>query len=122
MPVYTCICLSDAVHSIRSLYKLLSGYQDRLIQNTIKHLRFAKKGLFFAKIMMPKCRCTSKPFSGQARFCRTTALQKHFIKNKRKNDGHNRGLFFQNQDTFFRFSKKGREGIPFPLQSTCECG
>ena len=29
---------SDAVHSIRSLYKLLSSYQDRHIQNTVKHL------------------------------------------------------------------------------------
>ena len=30
--------VSDAVHSIRSLYKLLSSYQDRHIQNTVKHL------------------------------------------------------------------------------------
>ena len=30
--------MSDAVHSIRSLYKLLSSYQDRHIQNTVKHL------------------------------------------------------------------------------------
>ena len=31
--------VSDAVHSIRSLYNLLSIYQNRRIQNTVKHLR-----------------------------------------------------------------------------------
>ena len=30
--------LSNAVHSIRSLYKLLSSYRERHIQNTVKHL------------------------------------------------------------------------------------
>ena len=30
--------VSDAVHSIRLLYKLLSSYRDRQIQNTVKHL------------------------------------------------------------------------------------
>ena len=33
--------VSDAVHSIRSLYKLLSSYRDRRIQNTVKHLRWS---------------------------------------------------------------------------------
>ena len=33
--------MSDAVHRIRSLYKLFSSYQDRSIQNTVKHLRFS---------------------------------------------------------------------------------
>ena len=32
--------VSDAVQSIRSLYKLLSSCQDRRIQNTDKHLRW----------------------------------------------------------------------------------
>ena len=31
--------MSDAVHSIRSLYKLLSSYRDRPIQDTAEHLR-----------------------------------------------------------------------------------
>ena len=31
--------VSDTVHSIRSLYSLLSSYRDRRIQNTVKHLR-----------------------------------------------------------------------------------
>ena len=31
--------VSDAVHSIRSLCNLLNSYQDRRIQNTVKHLR-----------------------------------------------------------------------------------
>ena len=30
---------SAAVHSMRSLYKLLSSYRDRCIQNTVTHLR-----------------------------------------------------------------------------------
>ena len=33
--------MSDAVQSIRSMNKLLSSYQDRSIQNTVKHLRFS---------------------------------------------------------------------------------
>ena len=33
--------VSDAVHSIRSVYKLLSSYRDRRIQNTVKHLRWS---------------------------------------------------------------------------------
>ena len=32
--------VSDAVHNIRSLYKLLTNYRDRRIQNTVKHLRW----------------------------------------------------------------------------------
>ena len=32
--------MSYAVHNIRSLYKLLSSYRDRCIQNTVKHLRW----------------------------------------------------------------------------------
>ena len=32
--------VSDTVHSIRSLYKLLSIYWDRHIQNTVKYLRW----------------------------------------------------------------------------------
>ena len=33
--------MSDAVHSIRSLYKLLSSNRDRRIQNTVKHLKWS---------------------------------------------------------------------------------
>ena len=33
--------VSDAVHSIRSVYKLLSSYRERRIQNTVKHLRWS---------------------------------------------------------------------------------
>ena len=37
--------VSDAVRSIRSLYKLLCSYQDRSIQNIVKYLRVrGKKG------------------------------------------------------------------------------
>ena len=34
--------VSHAVHRIRLLYKLLSSYQDRRIQNTVKHLRWSE--------------------------------------------------------------------------------
>ena len=42
-PEYARIILnvSDAVHSIRSLYNLLSSYQDRHIQNTVKYFRWS---------------------------------------------------------------------------------
>ena len=33
--------VSDAVHTIKLLYKLLSRYRDRHIQNTDKHLRWS---------------------------------------------------------------------------------
>ena len=32
--------VSDAVHSIRSLYNLLSRYRDILIQNTVKYFKW----------------------------------------------------------------------------------
>ena len=35
--------ISDVVHSIRSLYKLLISYRDRNIQNIVKHLRRSVK-------------------------------------------------------------------------------
>ena len=37
----TILNVSDAVHSIRALHKLLSTYQERRIQNTVKHLRWS---------------------------------------------------------------------------------
>ena len=33
--------VSDAVHNIRSLYKLLITYRERCIPNTVKHLRWS---------------------------------------------------------------------------------
>ena len=32
--------VSDSVYSIKSLYKLLTSYRDRHIQNTVKHLKW----------------------------------------------------------------------------------
>ena len=37
----TILSVSDAVRSPRSLYKLLCSYQDRSIQNIVKHLRWS---------------------------------------------------------------------------------
>ena len=51
-----------AVHSIVSLYKLLSSYRDRETYSehcqTFKMERFAKR-------IMPECRCATRLFSGQ---------------------------------------------------------
>ena len=33
--------VSDVIHSIRSLYNLLSSYRNIRIQNTVKHLRWS---------------------------------------------------------------------------------
>ena len=42
MPAYARVLnVSDAVHSIRSLYKLLSSYRDRGVFNTVKYLRWS---------------------------------------------------------------------------------
>ena len=49
--------LSDAVHSIRSQYKLLSSYRVISYQ-TFKMERFPK-------IIMLECRCATRNFSGQ---------------------------------------------------------
>ena len=35
--------VSDIVYNIRSLYKLLSNYRDRHIQDTVKHLRWSER-------------------------------------------------------------------------------
>ena len=50
----------DAVHSIRSMYNLLSNYQDRCIQRsqTFKMEHFPKR-------IMPECRCARRIFAGQ---------------------------------------------------------
>ena len=53
--------VSDAVHSIRPLYKWLSSYRDRLIQNTVNHLRWS----VYKKKTMPEHRHATKKFSGQ---------------------------------------------------------
>ena len=54
--------VSDALHSIRSPYRLLSSYRDRETYpehcQTFKMERFAKR-------IMPECRCATKNFSGQ---------------------------------------------------------
>ena len=78
--------ISDAVHSIRSLYKLLSSYRDRRIQNTVKHLRFS-----FLQKEYPNCRCATKNVSGKGVGKRVGVVElgqfdKTFVKHNRKRD------------------------------------
>ena len=63
--------VSDAVHSIRSLYKLLSNYHDRCI---LRHCQTFKIECF-VKTIMPECRHTIRKFSWQSKFCGTWALR-----------------------------------------------
>ena len=46
--------MSDAVHIFRSLYKLLSSYRDRRIQNTVKYLRRSILQKKIIIIIMPR--------------------------------------------------------------------
>ena len=78
---------------IRSLYKLLSSYQDRCIENTVKHLRWSV--------------CKRQRGGGGGASIRVL---------------HNQGLCFQNQDTFFNFLKEqGRPPISSLVQHM-KCG
>ena len=43
--------VSNTLHSIRSLYKLLYSYGDRDTQNTVKHLIWS----VYKKNIMPEC-------------------------------------------------------------------
>ena len=61
---------SDAVHSIRPLYQLLSSHRDRRIQ--------IFKMEYFAKKIMPECRCATIKFSeeGEGGLCNHGTLIK----------------------------------------------
>ena len=61
--------LSDAVHSIRSLYTGLSSYQDRgVFRTTFKMEHFAKR-------IMTECKQATRNFAGQGRFRGAKALR-----------------------------------------------
>ena len=70
----------------------------------------------FAKKIMPECRCATRDFSLQGRFCGTRVILKlHFEWKLYPKD---QGLFFHSGH-FFRFSKKGKGGPPhFPPSCT----
>ena len=60
------LSVSVALHSIRSLYKLLSSYRNRHIQNTVKHLRWS---------VLQKEQWNSSGQGGGVGVCGTRALQ-----------------------------------------------
>ena len=73
--------VSNEVHCIRSLYKLLSSYRDRHIQNTVKHLRWSvlQKQWYLNAGAQPGI------FQGKGeRFVELGHLDKDFIRNTRK--------------------------------------
>ena len=129
--------VSDAVHSIRSLYKLLSSYQYRHIQGTVNHLRWS---------VLQKEQC----LGASANFFRVgegVGLQKQgtsinilsktqekealqgnilefFLQNSLKNTYGKENLtqrwtqsgpFFFKIRTLFLIFKRGRGNRPFPL-------
>ena len=118
------------MHSIRSLYKLLSSCQDRSIS---EHCQTFKMECF-AKRIIPKCRCATRNISEQGRFHVTksfqyTFCQKHkkkrpqretfssprysrnYILNGKLNPKMDKiRVFFPESWHFFRFSKKGSLG------------
>ena len=79
--------LSDAVHSIRWLYKLLSSYRDRRIQSTVKHMieRFYKKHNVWVQ--------AHQKFFRAGDFVELGPFDKHFIKNTRKKGSTGKHLF-----------------------------
>ena len=74
---------SNAVHSIRSLPKLLSSYRDR---ETYPKCYQAFKMDSFAKRIMPQCRCATRTFQGKGSgiFAELEHFDKDFVKNTRK--------------------------------------
>ena len=92
--------MSDAAHSIRSFYKLLSTYLDRCIQNTVEHLRWSvlQKELCMTAVGQPEI------FHGKG------GRRLDFTKNTRKRGlgGHSffNGKFSPKMDTIRAFLSK----------------
>ena len=54
----------DIEHSIRSLYNLLSSYQDGGITEHCQKFKMKR----FVKRIVPECRCTTRSFQGEGGF------------------------------------------------------
>ena len=84
--------VSDAVHSVRSLHKLLSSYRDRLIQNTVKHLTwaFCKKNNVWVLV------CNEKFCRGEGGFVKLGYFDKHFVRTQKEApQGNSLEIFLQ---------------------------
>ena len=139
---------SNAVHSIRSLHKLLSSYRDR---ETYSKCYQAFKMDSFAKRIIPRCRCATRTFQGKGsgRFAELEHFDKDFVKNTKKR-GLQRNILevfvlntfkatfwmknltqrwiqsgssFQKSGHFFSIFKKDKGGFPSsPWLRACEYG
>ena len=126
--------VSDAVHSIRSLYKLLSRSRQTYSEHCQKF-----KIERFTKTVMAECRHTTRKFSGQGRTRGTRTLREILSKTRKKGSAGKyfvfflldtlkttfqmenltqtwtqSGLFFQKSGYFFRFW-----ALNMPDQFTC---
>ena len=85
--------VSDAVHSVRSLYKLLNSYRDRC--DSDHHQTFEMDR--FTKTIMPEW-VRTRNFSGQGgggrRFLELGHFNKNFVKNTRKRDPAGNRVYF----------------------------
>ena len=70
--------MSDVIHSIRSLSKLLSSRE--VYSKDCKTFKMEH----FAKRIVPECRCTTRRFQGKVRFHGTWDFIKYFVKNTSK--------------------------------------
>ena len=71
----------DVVHSIRSLYNLLSSYQDK----GITEHRQTFKIKCFVKRIVPERRCTTRSFQSKGGFVELGYFDKDCIRNTSKN-------------------------------------
>ena len=111
------MCLT--VHSIRSLYKLLSSYQDRQTYSehcqTFKVERFAKKNSALVQMRNQDTLIKISLKTQEKELHRETVwgffseklLKLHFEWKIETKDGLNQGISFKNQHT----SKKGKGGL-----------
>ena len=79
--------MSDVVHSIRSMYKLLSSYRDRDVFRTLSNIEDGA----FCKKNIPECRCAIRNVSWKGvgeweGVVDLEELDKKVVKNNRKRD------------------------------------
>ena len=72
--------VSDIVHSIRSLYKLLNSYRERGLSELSQTFKMQQ----FSKRIMPECRRATNSFQGWGGFVELGHFDKHLTESARK--------------------------------------